>query len=146
VANDPMQQFEIKKIFDLPKIGNVDVSFTNSSLYMVISVALVVAFFALTLKKNLVPGRMQSLGEMSYEFIANMLRDTTGPEAMKFFPFVFTIFFFVLFSNLVGMFPYAFTTTSPVLSGLRFSRRQDCPCRCIFLSSQLRLFHSCHAR
>lgn len=112
MANDPMQQFEIKKIFDLPKIGNVDVSFTNSSLYMVISVALVVAFFALTLKKNLVPGRMQSIGEMSYEFIANMLRDTTGPEAMKFFPFVFTIFFFVLFSNLVGMFPYAFTTTS----------------------------------
>lgn len=112
MANDPMQQFEIKKIFDLPKVGGVDISFTNSSLYMVISIVLVIAFLALTLKKSLVPGRMQSVGEMSYEFIANMLRDTTGPEAMKFFPFVFTIFFFVLFSNLVGMFPYAFTTTS----------------------------------
>jgi len=112
VANDPMQQFEITKIFDLPKIGPVDTSFTNSSLYMVVSVALVIGLLALTLKKNLIPGRMQSVGELSYEFIANMLRDTTGPEAMRFFPFVFTLFFFVLFSNLVGMFPYAFTTTS----------------------------------
>ena len=112
MANDPMQQFEIKTIFDLPKVGNLDISFTNSALYMVIAVALVVVFFAFTLKKNLVPGRMQSMGELSYEFIANMLRDTTGPEAMRFFPFVFTMFFFVLFSNLVGMFPYAFTTTS----------------------------------
>jgi len=112
VANDPMKQFEITKIFDLPKIGNVDISFTNSSLYMVVAVALVVGLLSLTLKRNLIPGRMQSIGELSYEFIANMLRDTTGPEAMKFFPFVFTIFFFVLFSNLVGMFPYAFTTTS----------------------------------
>jgi len=83
-----------------------------SSLYMVVSVALVIGLLALTLKKNLIPGRMQSVGELSYEFIANMLRDTTGPEAMRFFPFVFTLFFFVLFSNLVGMFPYAFTTTS----------------------------------
>ena len=112
MANDPMKQFEITKIFDLPKIGNVDISFTNSSLYMVVAVALVVGLLSLTLKRNLIPGRMQSIGELSYEFIANMLRDTTGPEAMKFFPFVFTIFFFVLFSNLVGMFPYAFTTTS----------------------------------
>ena len=112
MANDPMQQFEITKIFDLPKIGPVDTSFTNSSLYMVVSVALVIGLLALTLKKNLIPGRMQSVGELSYEFIANMLRDTTGPEAMRFFPFVFTLFFFVLFSNLVGMFPYAFTTTS----------------------------------
>lgn len=114
MANDPMQQFEIVPVESLPPLSimGVDVSFTNSSLYMVISVVLVIAFLALTLKKSLVPGRMQSVGELSYEFIANMLRDTTGPEAMKFFPFVFTIFFFILFSNLVGMFPYAFTTTS----------------------------------
>ena len=61
---------------------------------------------------KLVPGRIQSLGEMSYEFIANMVKDTTGPEAMKFFPFVFCLFFFILFANLLGMNPYAFTTTS----------------------------------
>ena len=112
MANDPMQQFEITNIFDLPKIGNVDISFTNSALYMVVAVVLVIGLLALTLKKSLVPGRMQSVGELSYEFIANMLRDTTGSEAMRFFPFVFTLFFFVLFANLVGMFPYAFTTTS----------------------------------
>lgn len=112
MANDPMQQFKIEKIFDLPKIGPVDTSFTNSALYMVVAIVLVIGFLALTLKKNLVPGRMQSMGELSYEFIANMLRDTTGPEAMRFFPFVFTLFFFVLAANLVGMFPYAFTTTS----------------------------------
>ena len=112
MANDPMQQFKIEKIFDLPKLGNVDISFTNSSLYMVIGVALVIAFFAFTIKGKLVPGRMQSMGEMGYEFIADMVRDTTGPEAMRFFPFIFTLFFFVLFANVVGMFPYAFTTTS----------------------------------
>lgn len=114
MANDPMSQFKIEKIVDLPTIGGVDMSFTNSALYMVIGVALVIGFFMLTMKRELVPGRMQSLGEMSYEFIADMVRDTTGPEAMKFFPFVFCLFFFVLFANIVGMFPYAFTTTSHI--------------------------------
>ena len=114
MANDPMSQFKIEKIVDLPKVGGIDLSFTNSALYMVIGVVLVIAFFLPTMKRQLVPGRMQSLGELSYEFIANMVRDTTGPEAMKFFPFVFCIFFFVLIAGLVGMFPYAFTTTSHI--------------------------------
>lgn len=107
-----MKQFEIKKILELPQIAGQDISFTNSSLWMVIGVVGVILFFALTAKGKLIPGRMQSLGELSYEFIANMVKDTTGPEAMKFFPFVFCIFFFVLFANLIGMNPYAFTTTS----------------------------------
>ncbi len=112
MATDPMHQFQISKIFDLPNLGNVDISFTNSSAFMVLSVVITLAFFAFTLGGKLVPGRMQSLGEMSYEFIANMLRDTTGPEAMRFFPLVFTLFFFILFANLIGMVPWSFTTTS----------------------------------
>jgi len=111
VASDPMEQFQIKKIFDLDLAG-LNIPFTNSSLWMAVAAASIIGFFALTTKGKLVPGRMQSVGEMSYEFLANMVKDTTGPEAMKFFPFVFTIFFFILFANLIGMSPYAFTTTS----------------------------------
>jgi len=111
VASDPMEQFQIKKIFDLD-LGGLNIPFTNSSLWMAVAAVSIIGFFALTTKGKLIPGRMQSLGEMSYEFLANMVKDTTGPEAMKFFPFVFTIFFFILFSNLIGMSPYAFTTTS----------------------------------
>ena len=111
MASDPMEQFQIKKIFDLDLAG-LNIPFTNSSLWMVVASVAIIGFFALTTKGKLVPGRMQSVGEMSYEFLANMVKDTTGPEAMKFFPFVFTIFFFILFSNLIGMSPYAFTTTS----------------------------------
>ncbi|RKQ70971.1 ATP synthase F0 subcomplex A subunit [Litorimonas taeanensis] len=112
MANDPMQQFEIKKIFDLPDIAGQDLAFTNASLWMVVGGLAIIGFFFLTLKGKLIPGRMQSLGELSYEFIANMVKDTTGPEAMKFFPFVFCLFFFILFANIIGMNPYAFTTTS----------------------------------
>ena len=112
MANDPMKQFEIKKILELPQIAGHDISFTNSSLWMVVGVLSVILFFALTAKGKLIPGRMQSLGELSYEFIADMVKDTTGPEAMKFFPFIFCLFFFILFANLIGMNPYAFTTTS----------------------------------
>ena len=111
MASDPMEQFQIKKIFDLDLAG-LNIPFTNSSLWMAVASVAIIGFFALTTKGKLVPGRMQSVGEMSYEFLANMVKDTTGPEAMKFFPFVFTIFFFILFSNLIGMSPYAFTTTS----------------------------------
>ncbi len=112
MANDPMQQFKIEKIFDLPTIAGHDISFTNSSLWMALTALGVMIFFALTAKGKLIPGRMQSLGEISHEFIANMLKDTTGPEAIKFFPYIFSIFFFILFANLLGMNPYAFTSTS----------------------------------
>jgi len=114
VASDPLQQFEIKEVAELFKIGGQSISWTNSAFWMVVSAVLIVAFFALTTKRKLVPGKMQSLGELSYEFIANMVKDTTGAEAMKFMPLVFTLFFFILAANLIGMFPYAFTTTSHV--------------------------------
>lgn len=112
MATDPMSQFKIKKIFDIPPILGQDISFTNASLWMMIAAIGIIAFFTITARGKLIPGRMQSLGELSYEFIANMVKDTTGAEAMKFFPFVFALFFFILFANLIGMNPYAFTFTS----------------------------------
>lgn len=112
MATDPMQQFEIKEKADLFEIAGQTITFSNSAMWMVISGFLIVGFFALTLRGKLIPGRMQSMGELSYQFIADMIRDTTGPEAMKFLPFVFTLFFFILAANLIGMNPYAFTTTS----------------------------------
>lgn len=112
MASGPMEQFQIKREADLFEIAGQTVSWTNSSLWMVVSVVLIIGFFVLTMRGKLIPGRMQSMGELSYEFIADMVRDTVGPEAMRFMPYVFAIFFFILFSNLIGMNPYAFTTTS----------------------------------
>ena len=111
MASSPMDQFKIEgtRLFD---IGGQTISWTNSAFWMVLSVVLIIGFFALTLRKKLIPGRMQSVGELSYHFIADMVRDTVGPEAMRFMPFVFTLFFFILAANLIGMNPYAFTTTS----------------------------------
>ena len=114
MAAGPMDQFKIKPIVEGPQIGPIDTTFTNSSLWMVLGVLAVIAFMVMGMRKQLIPGRMQSLGEMSYEFIANMVRDTIGPEGMKFFPFIFTLFFFVLAANLLGMNPYGFTTTSHI--------------------------------
>ena len=113
MASSPMDQFKIEgtRLFD---IGGQTISWTNSAFWMVLSVVLIIGFFALTLRKKLIPGRMQSVGELSYHFIADMVRDTVGPEAMRFMPFVFTLFFFILAANLIGMNPYAFTTTSHI--------------------------------
>lgn len=112
MASSPMDQFKIDREVDLFTIFGQQISWTNSAFWMVIAVVLIVAFFLLTLQKKLIPGRMQSLGELCYEFIADMVRDTVGPEAMRFMPFIFTLFFFILAANLIGMNPYAFTTTS----------------------------------
>ncbi|MGB6228568.1 MAG: F0F1 ATP synthase subunit A [Litorimonas sp.] len=112
MASGPMEQFEITEHRELFEIAGQTVSWTNSAFWMVMSCVIIVAFFALTLRGKLIPGRMQSVGELSYQFIADMVRDTVGPEAMRFMPFIFTLFFFVLGANLMGMNPYAFTTTS----------------------------------
>jgi len=103
---DPIGQFEIKKLAEL-KIGNYDISFTNSSLMMVITVALIALWLLLsTSKKSLIPGRAQSIAEISYEFVADMLRSSAGKDGMKFFPFVFTLFIFILFANSVTLFVF----------------------------------------
>ncbi len=112
---DPMHQFEINRILPL-NIGGIDVSFTNSALFMVIIVAAVSLFTIASMSgRALVPGRMQSLAELSYEFVANMVRQNAGTEGMKYFPFIFTLFMFILFANMIGMIPYAFTVTSHII-------------------------------
>jgi F-type H+-transporting ATPase subunit a len=114
-GHGPMSQFEIKRYFPLDLFGQ-DASFTNSSLFMVIAVATITLFFAAAMRNRaLVPGRMQSLAEMSYEFIANMVRDNVGDEGMKYFPFIFSLFVFVLVLNMLGMIPGTFTVTSHII-------------------------------
>lgn len=112
---DPMHQFQINRILPLD-IGGLDVSFTNSALFMVIIVVLVSLFTIASMSgRALVPGRMQSMAELSYEFVANMVRENTGTMGMKYFPFIFTLFMFILFANMMGMVPYAFTVTSHLI-------------------------------
>jgi F-type H+-transporting ATPase subunit a len=115
VANDPIHQFQIQNWVPI-EIGGLDFSFTNSSAFMVASAVGAGAFlFLSTANRGLVPSRMQSIAEISYEFVANMLRDAAGSHGMKIFPFVFSLFMFVLFANLLGMFPYFFTVTSHII-------------------------------
>src|SRR6202162_30247 len=107
---DPIEQFHIEKLFTIGHIGHQEIAFTNSSAYMLGSVALIsLLMIGGVAGKRLVPGRLQSVAEISYEFVANTIRSTAGKEGMKFFPFVFTLFMFVLFANLIGLIPYSFT-------------------------------------
>ncbi|MBB6014376.1 F0F1 ATP synthase subunit A [Aquamicrobium lusatiense] len=111
----PIEQFEISRIVPL-EIGGLDLSFTNASAYMVLTVALGAGFLLLaTRRRAIVPGRLQSCAELLFEFIGKTLRDNAGEEGMRFFPLVFSLFMFVLVANLIGMFPYAFTVTSHII-------------------------------
>jgi F-type H+-transporting ATPase subunit a len=113
---DPIHQFEIKNFFVLTRIGGHDIAFTNSALYMVIALAVISALMiGATASRALVPGRMQSVAEISYEFVATTLRQSAGTEGMKFFPLVFTLFMFILAVNMLGLIPYAFTVTSHIV-------------------------------
>lgn len=112
----PLHQFEIEPIISLPKIGNIDLSYTNSALWMTIAVVVVTVFMVGgTAKRSLVPGRWQSMAELSYEFIANMLSENVGSAGRKYFPFVFSLFMFILAGNLLGLIPYSFTFTSHII-------------------------------
>ncbi len=115
MANDPIHQFQISKLIPI-EIGGLDFSFTNSSAFMVATVVAAGGFlFLTTSNRGLIPGRLQSISEMSYEFVASMLRDAAGTQGMRFFPLVFSLFMFVLVANLFGMFPYFFTVTSHII-------------------------------
>lgn len=115
MANDPISQFNITKLVPI-EVGGLDVSFTNSSFFMVATVAVASALLILsTSGRGLVPTRWQSIAEMSYEFVAKTLRDAAGNEGLRFFPMVFSLFMFVLIANLLGMFPYFFTVTSHII-------------------------------
>ena len=111
---NPMEQFELKPLVPIHLFG-YDVSFTNQSLMMVVVVAAVSLFlpFAMS-RRSLVPSRAQSMAELSYEFVANMINSAAGEDGLVFFPFVFTIFMFVLFSNFFGLVPWTFTVTSQI--------------------------------
>jgi F-type H+-transporting ATPase subunit a len=113
---DPIEQFEIHNIVTLGHIGGHEIAFTNSSLYMAIIVLVIAALLlGASAPRALVPGRLQSIAELSYEFVADTIQSTAGKEGMKFFPFVFTIFMFVLVANLIGLIPYTFTITTHII-------------------------------
>lgn len=112
---NPIAQFEIKPLAEM-NIGGIDASFTNSSLFMVATVVSITLFLMIGMRQRaLVPGRLQSMAELSYEFIAGLLRDNVGTEGRKYFPFVFSLFMFIFFANLLGLLPYAFTFTSHII-------------------------------
>ncbi len=122
-GTDPIHQFQISKLFSFGEIGSqaeggtgFELVFTNSALFMVLTVGLIAGYMILSTRgRGLVPNRLQLVSEMAYEFIANMVRSSAGTEGMRFFPFVFTLFTFILIANMFGMFPYFFAVTSHLI-------------------------------
>ena len=116
MATNPMHQFNVYRIGPEVKIAGIDISFTNSSLFMLLSAGAICIFLLLgTREKKLIPGKIQLVAEMFYNFIAKMISDTAGSKAKPYFPFIFSLFMFVLFCNMIGMFPYSFTVTSHII-------------------------------
>lgn len=111
----PLEQFVIKPLVPI-HIGSADLSYTNSALMMTIVVALVMLLLVGGTRRGaLVPGRIQSIAELSYEFVANMVRENVGTEGIEYFPLVFAIFMFVIFGNFIGLIPYSFTFTGQIV-------------------------------
>ena len=116
MAANPMSQFEVYSIGPKIQIGSFDLSFTNSSLFMVLTVSVISLFFiAATQKKSLVPNKMQLIAEIAFEFVSKMISETAGKDARPYFPFILSLFLFVLVANLLGMLPYSFTVTSHII-------------------------------
>ena len=116
MAANPMTQFEVYRIGPEIKVGAFDISFTNSSLFMVVSTLAILIIFNLGSKKNsLLPNKLQLLSELSYTFVSKMISDTAGSKARPYFAFIFSLFMFVLFCNMFGMVPYTFTVTSHII-------------------------------
>ena len=114
-GHSPLAQFEIKTLIPL-QVGDINVSITNSSVFMIATVLAISLFLVMGMRRSaLVPGRWQSMVELSYIFIANLIKDIVGSEGRPYFPFIFTVFMFVLFGNLFGMLPYTFTFTSHIV-------------------------------
>jgi F-type H+-transporting ATPase subunit a len=113
---DPIHQFEITNLFVFGKIGGIEIAFTESALFMLIALAVIaLLMIGATSSRAIVPGRLQAVAEMSYEFIATTLRTTAGPEGMKFFPLVFSLFMFILAVNVIGLIPYTFAVTAQII-------------------------------
>ena len=115
MANDPLHQFQISKIVPI-EIAGYDFSFTNASLFMVITTVIASVFLLVGVAhRGLIPGRLQSVVELCYEFVASTLHSSAGSAGMRFFPLVFTLFIFIFMANMLGMFPYFFTVTSHII-------------------------------
>ena len=113
--HSPVEQFTIKALFHLELFG-YDVSFTNSALFMLLSVILSVVYLTYAVRRReMIPGRVQASAEMLYEFISDMVKSNVGSEGRPFFPFVFTLFIFLLFGNMLGLIPYSYTFTSQIV-------------------------------
>src|SRR3954465_14864161 len=116
MAADPIHQFQITKFFTLGHIGGHEIAFTNSSAYMFGAVAIIsLLMIGGSAGRQLVPGRIQSMAELSYEFVAGTIRSTAGAEGMKFFPLIFSLFMFICVSNLVGIIPFTFTISTHLI-------------------------------
>ena len=116
MSTNPMHQFNVYRIGPEISLGNVDISFTNASLFMMLSaLAIISVFFAGTKRKAIVPTKIQLLTELSYILVSKMISDTAGSKAKPYFPFIFSLFMFVLFCNMLGMLPYSFTVTSHII-------------------------------
>jgi F-type H+-transporting ATPase subunit a len=119
---DPIHQFEIKNLFPIFHIGGTEIALTNSALFMLIALVLILLLMlGATSSRAMVPGRLQAVAEISYEFIASTLRNTAGSEGMKFFPLVFSLFMFILVLNVIGIIPYTFTVTSHIIITVAFA-------------------------
>ena len=119
---DPIHQFNINNIFTIGHIGGRTIAFTNSSAYMLLAVAVICLVAVRGMKGGqLVPGRFQSMAELSYEFVATMIRSNAGQEGMKFFPLVYSIFMFILVTNVVSIIPYTFSVTSQIIVTATFA-------------------------
>ena len=113
--HSPVEQFTIRPLLHLELLG-FDVSFTNSALFMLLAVLVSSVYLLLAMRKReMVPGRLQSSAEMLYEFVSDMVRSNAGNEGRPYFPFVFTLFIFLLFGNMLGMIPYSYTFTSQIV-------------------------------
>ena len=116
MSTNPMHQFNVYRIGPEISFGSVDISFTNASLFMIISAITIISiFFIGTRRKAIVPTKIQLLTELSYTLVSKMISDTAGSKAKPYFPFVFSLFMFVLFCNMLGMLPYSFTVTSHII-------------------------------
>ena len=116
MSTNPMHQFNVYRIGPEISFGNVDISFTNASLFMMISALTIISvFFIGTKRKAIIPTKIQLLTELSYTLVSKMISDTAGSKAKPYFPFIFSLFMFVLFCNMLGMLPYSFTVTSHII-------------------------------
>mgnify|MGYP006243330381 FL=1 len=113
--HSPVEQFTIKALLHLELLG-YDVSFTNSALFMILAVLVSTVYLTMAMRKReMVPGRLQASAEMLYEFVSDMVRSNAGSEGRPYFPFIFTLFIFLLFGNMLGLIPYSYTFTSQIV-------------------------------